>query len=77
MRLAFVEKMRHLLERHPVIAMKDHAFEQGFDDLGYTKEDLDREVEIEAAPPAAPSPDDEIDSHVEADRAAGNGGMVH
>jgi hypothetical protein len=76
MRLAFVEKMRHLLDRHPVIAMKDHAFEQGFDDLGYTKEDLEREVEVEAAP-VVPTPDDEIDSHVEQDRVAGDGGMVH
>ena len=76
MRLAFVEKMRHLLDRHPVIAMKDHAFEQGFDDLGYTKEDLEREVEVEAAP-VVPTPDDEIDSHIEQDRVAGDGGMVH
>jgi len=68
--------MRHLLDRHPVIAMKDHAFEQGFDDLGYTKEDLEREVEVEAAP-VVPTPDDEIDSHVEQDRVAGDGGMVH
>jgi hypothetical protein len=76
MRLAFVEKMRHLLDRHPVIAMKDHAFEQGFDDLGYTKEALELEVEVEAAP-AVPAPDDEIDSHVEQDRAAGDGGVLH